>query len=84
MNKLGARRVALSAFVTHLGSFAFQASGPGMIWNVYSQTYEEPTTDEKDRTIGFLTCTTIAYNFTERQHHSLLDEAIDLNTLVTE
>jgi hypothetical protein len=82
VNKMGAPRAALPTFVTYLGSFAFRARGPGMVWDANSQTHEEPTADERERAMGFLTGTTAAHDLTEGQRRFLLGQAIDLNTLV--
>lgn len=82
VNKMGAPRAALPTFVTYPGSFAFRARGPGMVWDANSQTHEEPTADERERAMGFLTGTTAAHDLTEGQRRFLLGQAIDLNTLV--
>ncbi|HEY9806811.1 MAG TPA: DNA cytosine methyltransferase [Candidatus Obscuribacterales bacterium] len=82
VNKLGAPRGALPTLVTYPGSFAFRARGPGMVWDSMSQTHEEPTADERERAMGFLTGTTSAHDLTEGQRRFLLGQAMDLNTLV--
>lgn len=64
------------------GSFAFRTRGPGMVWDSTSQTYEEPSADERERAMGFLTSTTAAPDLSEGQRRFLLGQAIDLNTLV--
>jgi hypothetical protein len=53
-----------------------------MVWDSTSQTYEEPSADERERAMGFLTGTTAAPDLSEGQRRFLLGQAIDLNTLV--
>jgi len=82
VNKVGAPRNALPTFVTYPGSYAFRAHGPGMVWDSFTQTHEEPNADERERAMGFLTGTTAAHDLTEGQRRFLLGQAMDLNTLV--
>ena len=53
-----------------------------MVWDTTSQTYEEPSADEQERAMGFLTGTTAARDLCEGHCHFLVGQAIDLNTLV--
>ena len=53
-----------------------------MVWDATSQSYEEPSADERERAMGFLTGTTAAPDLSEGQRRFLLGQAIDLNTLV--
>jgi len=82
VNRVGYDRGALPTLMCYPGSFAFRAQGPGMVWDVVSQAYEEPSADERERAMGFLTGTTAAPGLSEGQRRFLLGQAIDLNTLV--
>ena len=53
-----------------------------MVWDDVSQAYEEPSADERERAMGFVTGTTAAPGLSEGQRRFLLGQAIDLNTLV--
>ena len=46
VNRVGFTRGALHTLMYYPGSFAFQACGPGMVWDSTSQTYEEPSSDD--------------------------------------
>jgi hypothetical protein len=61
INKVGIPRGALLTFVTYPRSFAFRSRGPGMVWDSKFQTHDEPTANERERTMGFLTGTTTAH-----------------------
>ena len=82
VNRVGYDRGAFPTLMCYPGSFAFRAQGPGMVWDDLSQTYEEPSADERERAMGFLTGTTAAPGLSEGQRRFLLGQAIDLNTLV--
>ena len=82
VNRVGFTRGAFPTLMSYPGSFAFRARGPGMVWDTTSQTYEEPSADERERAMGFLTGTTAAPDLSEGQRRFLLGQAIDLNTLV--
>jgi hypothetical protein len=82
VNLVGFTRRAFPTLMCYPGSFAFRTRGPGMVWDSSSQTYEEPSADERERAMGFLTGTTAAPNLSEGQRRFLLGQAIDLNTLV--
>ena len=82
VNRVGFTRGAFPTLMCYPGSFAFRARGPGMVWDPTSQTYEEPSADERERAMGFLTGTTAAPDLSEGQRRFLLGQAIDLNTLV--
>ena len=47
-----------------------------------SQTHDEPTADERERAMGFLTGTTAAHGLREGQRRFLLGQAMDLNSIV--
>lgn len=79
VNRVGFTRGALPTLMCYPGSFAFRTRGPCMVWDSTSQTYEEPSTDERERAMGFLTCTTAASDLKEGQRRFLLGQAIDLN-----
>jgi hypothetical protein len=61
INKVGIPRGAQPTFVTYPRSFAFRSRGPDMVWDSKSQTYDEPTADERERVLGFPTGTTAAH-----------------------
>jgi hypothetical protein len=82
VNRVGYDRGAFPTLMCYPGSFAFRAQGPGMVWDDVSQAYEEPSADERERAMGFLTGTTAAPDLSEGQRRFLLGQAIDLNTLV--
>ena len=82
VNRVGFTRRAFPTLMCYPASFAFRAHGPGMVWDTTSQTYEEPSADERERAMGFLTGTTAAPDLSEGQRRFLLGQAIDLNTLV--
>ena len=82
INKVGIPRGALPTFVTYSRSFAFRSRGPGMVWDLKSQTHDEPTADERERAMGFLTGTTAAHVLQEGQKRFLLGQAMDLNSIV--
>ena len=82
VNRAGYDRAAFPTLMCYPGSFAFRAQGPGMVWDDVSQAYEEPSADERERAMGFLTGTTAAPGLSEGQRRFLLGQAIDLNTLV--
>ena len=65
VNRVGFTRGALPTLMYYPGSFAFRACGPGMVWDSTSQTYEEPSADERERAMGFLTGTTAAPDLSE-------------------
>lgn len=82
VNRVGFTRGAFPTLMSYPRSFAFRAGGPGMVWDTTSQSYEEPSADERERAMGFLTGTTAAPGLSEGQRRFLLGQAIDLNTLV--
>jgi hypothetical protein len=82
INKVGIPQGALPTFVTYPRSFAFQSRGPDMVWDSKSQTYDEPTADERERAMGFPTGTTAAHGLQEGQRRFLLGQAMDLNSMV--
>ena len=82
VNRVGFPRGAFPTLMCYPRSFAFRAGGPGMVWDATSQSYEEPSADERERAMGFLTGTTAAPDLSEGQRRFLLGQAIDLNTLV--
>ena len=82
VNRVGFKRGAFPTFMCYPGSFAFRTGGPGMVWDTSSQAYEEPTADERERAMGFLTGTTAAPDLSEGQRRFLLGQAIDMTMLV--
>jgi hypothetical protein len=82
INKVRIPRGALLTFVTYPRSFAFRSRGPGMIWDSKFQTHDEPTADERECAMGFLTGTTAAHRLQEGQRRFLLGQAMDLNSIV--
>jgi hypothetical protein len=82
VNRVGFTREAFPTLMCYPGSFAFRAGGPGLVWDAQSQIFDEPSADERERAMGFLTGTTAAPEVSEGQRRFLLGQAIDLNTLV--
>jgi hypothetical protein len=82
INKVGIPRGALPTFVTYSRSFAFRSFGPGMVWDSRSQTHYEPTADERERAMSFLTGTMAAHGLQEDQRRFLLGQTMDLNSIV--
>ena len=82
VNRVGFPRGAFPTLMSYPRSFAFRTRGPGMVWDSTSQSYEEPSANERERAMGFLTGTTAAPDLSEGQRRFLLGQAIDLNTLV--
>ena len=82
VNRVGFTREAFPTLMCYPGSFAFRAGGLGLVWDDQSQTFDDPSADERERAMGFLTGTTAAPEVSEGQRRFLLGQAIDLNTLV--
>jgi hypothetical protein len=53
-----------------------------MVWDSEFQTHDEPTADERERAMGFLTGTTAAHGLQQGQRRFLLGQAMDLNSIV--
>jgi hypothetical protein len=48
-------------------TFAFRNRGLGMVWDAYTKTHTKPLADERERAMGFRTCTTAAPDLSEGQ-----------------
>ena len=53
-----------------------------MVFDANTQTLEEPSVGERERTMGFLTGTTCGPDVTKSQHRHILGQAMDLISMI--
>ena len=82
VNQVGMPRLALPTLVNYPGSHAFRDHGSGLVWDTTTRRLEEPRADERERAMGFPTCTTAAPMLTESQRRQILGQAMDLTSMV--
>jgi hypothetical protein len=58
VNRRGDPRRALPTLVSFARSYAFKGNGPGLVWDSTTQEMVEPNANERERAMGFPTCTT--------------------------
>jgi len=80
MNIIGKPRGAWPTFVSFLGAHAFQGDGPGLVYRRASTTWDEPSPEERERTMGFQTHTTSHTKVIRLEHNTLLGRSMDLNS----
>lgn len=52
-----------------------------MVWDAHTKSHVEPSADERERAMGFLTGTTAAPGISEGHRRFVLGQAMDLNTM---
>ena len=72
--------------VSYLRSNAFRAKdngapGEGEVYNIHTNTWEEPDTTEKEQLLGFLPGDTFAPGVSEEQRSIRIGRALDANTM---
>jgi hypothetical protein len=72
----------LPTLVSFARSYAFKDNGSGLVWDSTTQEMVEPNADERERTMGFPTCTIQVPGISEQQRRFLLGQAMDLNYLI--
>ena len=82
VNYVNQPRLALPTLVSFPQSFAFRDSRPSMVFDANTRTLEEPCANECARAMRFLTSTTCGPNVTESQHRHVLEQAMDLTSMV--
>lgn len=82
VNKIGTPCSASPIFVIFSILFIFLVHGTKIVLDSNYQIHKESNIDEKEHAMGFLTNTIVSYDIKKTQHHFLLDQVIDLNTLM--
>ena len=84
VKKIGQPRRALPTLVSYPGSYEFtfqrwKEPGPGMLYNVDTQRWEEANVWERERLMGFDNGDTCAPGITEDQRKVMLGRTMDRN-----
>ncbi len=80
-NTIGKPRGAWPAFVSFPRAHAFQGDGPSLVYHHASATWDEPSTEERERAMGFQTGTSNHTKVTRLERNALLGRGMDLNSL---
>lgn len=80
-NIIGEPRGAWPTLVSFLGAHAFQGDGPGLVYRHSTDTWDEPSPEERERAMGFKTGTTSHTKVTRLERNALLGRVMDLNSL---
>ena len=85
-NKAGGVRLVMPTIVSYLESNAFRskpcgAPGEGQVYNIITETWEEPDAEEKESLLGFMRGDTAAPGVTEDQRAIRLGRALDGHTM---
>ncbi len=81
MNTIGKPRGVWPTFVSFLGAHAFQGNRPCLVYCHVLAIWDEPSSKEKERAMGFQTNTTNHTKVSRLEHNILLGIGMDLNSL---
>jgi hypothetical protein len=81
MNTIGKPKGAWPTFVSFPRAHTFQGDGLGLVYRHASTTWDEPSPEERERTMGFQTGITIHTKVIRLEHNVLLGRGMDLNSL---
>jgi hypothetical protein len=81
INTIGKPRGAWPTFVSFPITHAFQGDGPGLVYCHASVAWDEPSTEEGERALGFQTSTISHTKVTRLERNALLGRGVDLNSL---
>ena len=82
----GGVRMCMPTVVSYLHSNAFKpktsgAQGEGQVYNIISNTWEEPTAEEKKMLLGYMRGDTAAPGVSDEDHAIRIDRTLDGNTM---
>jgi hypothetical protein len=80
-NIIGKSRGAWPTFVSFPRAHAFQGDGPGLVYRHALATSDEPSSNERERVMGFQTGTTTHTKVIRLERNALLRIGMDLNSL---
>ena len=85
-NKEGGSKICMPTVVSYLLSNAFGpkeggAPGEGQVFNIVSDTWEEPDVEEKEMLLGFTRGNTAAPEISDEERSIRIGRALDANTM---
>ncbi len=81
MNTIGKLKNVWPTFVSFTRAHAFQGDGPSLVYPHASATWDEPSPQEREKAMGFQTCTTSHTKVIRLERNTLLGRSMDLNPL---
>jgi hypothetical protein len=81
MNIIGKPKGVWPTFVSFIGAHAFQGDGSGMVYRHALTTWDELSSEERERAMGFQTSTIGHTKVTKLECNTLLGRGMDLNSL---
>jgi len=81
MNTIGKLRGVWPTFVYFPRAHTFQGDELGLVYRHVSATWDEPNLKERERAMGFQTCTIKHTKMIRLEHNILLRRSMDLNSL---
>ncbi len=82
MNIIGKPRGVWPTFISFLEAHAFQGNGPSLVYRHTLTTWDEPSSKEREKVMGFQISTNSDTKVTKLERNALLGRGMDLNSLI--